>query len=496
MKFALLKSSSFILFLFLVANVLIYGCRKDENYFDGKANIEVTTDTLYFDTLFTSIGSSTKYIKIYNKEQSAVVIDLKIEATGKSFFRMNADGFQGNDLKNIEIRPNDSIYVFVEVTVDPNMPLTDSPFIIEENLVITQGDQKVNVLLAAWGQNANYLSKAGTLGLLSCAKGSLTFDDPKPYVIYGILLIDDCNIIIPKGARIYIHGGIGITDDGTYNDGQIIVLEGGKLTVNGTVDQPVIFEGDRLEPDYKDIPGQWGGIRIYEKSKGNLIENTIIRNSIIGMVVDSGADLTLKNSIIHNSSNAGIIGIHATINAENSLIYDNGSYSVQLIYGGTYDFKYCTIGSFSNQREAVAMNNKKCLDLQNDILCSKFVAVFPARLSMTNCIITGSSSDEISFDDFTGSNTGNDFFFDFKNCVVKVNELLLAANYPNFFDNCKSCYNLKNQDKLFLDQNKSIYTLDTMSVALEKALPISNIMKDLKDQARDGLKPDAGCYEF
>jgi hypothetical protein len=496
MKLTLFGTSSFIVLISTCIVLLIYGCRKDENYFEGKANIEISTDTLYFDTLFTSIGSSTKYIKIYNKEETVIVVDLKIEAPSKSFFRMNADGFQGNNLKNIEIRPNDSIYVFVEVTVDPNKPLTDSPFIIEENLVITQGSQKLNVLFAAWGQNANYLSTAGTLGLLSCEKGSITFNDPKPYVIYGILLIDDCNVIIPRGTRIYVHGGIGFTDNGTYNDGQIIVLDGGKLTVNGTVDLPVIFEGDRLEPDYKEISGQWGGIRIFEKSKGNLMQHTIIRNSIIGMVVDSGAELTLKNSIIHNSSNAGIIGIHSNINIENSLVYNNGSYAIQLIYGGSYDFKYCTIGSFFNQREAIVMNNKKCLDLQNDILCTKFVDVFPARLSMTNCIITGSSSDEISFDDFTGKTTGNDFFFDLKNCVVKVNELLLAANYPNFFDNCKSCYNLKSQDKLFLDQNKNVYTLDTVSVALEKALPISNILKDLKDRARDGAKPDVGCYEF
>jgi len=496
MKLPLPKAPSFIILIAALLVVLIYGCRKDESYFDGKANIEVSTDTLYFDTLFTSIGSSTKIVKIYNKENAAIIIDLKIEASGKSFFRMNADGYQGNDLKKIEIRPNDSIYVFVEVTIDPNKPLTDSPFIIEENLVITQGSQKLNVLFAAWGQNANYLSKAGALGLLSCEKGIITFNDSKPYVIYGILLIDDCNVIIPKGTRIHVHGGIGFSDNGTYNDGQIIVLDGGKLTVNGTVDQPVIFEGDRLEPDYKESPGQWGGIRIFEKSKGNLLQHTIIRNSIIGMVVDSGAELTLKNSIIHNSSNAGIIGVHSTINAENSLIYSSGSYAVQLIYGGSYDFKYCTIGSFFNQREAIFMNNKKCLDLQNDILCSKFVDVFPARLSMTNCIITGSSSDEISFDDFTGRAAGNDFFYDLKNCVVKVNELLLAANYPNFFDNCNSCYNLKSQDRLFLNQTRNIYTLDSMSVALEKALPISSILKDLKDKARDGVKPDVGCYEF
>lgn len=488
-------------FLIWVIPVLCYflfsGCRKDETYFGGEALIYASSDTIYFDTVFTTIGSATKLIKLYNAENEIVKVDINLTKGQSSFFRINVDGFSGNNLKDIEILPKDSIYLFAEVTVDPDQPLSNSPFVIEEDLVISQGGKDRRIVFTAWGQNANYISMANTFGLLTCDNQSLVFSDPKPYVIYGILLIDDCNLVIPKGAMIHVHGALGVTEDRQYyNDGQIIVLENGKLTIEGTYDQPVTIQGDRLEPSYEEEDGQWGGIRIYSGSKGSVINNAIIKNSLIGLFIDSAAELTIKNSIVRNTSYSGIIGYHGKMTAENLLIYNNGGSCFQASFGGEYSFKYTTFGSYINQNEAIAVNNKKCLNLEEDFNCQVLVEVHPLHLSLTNCIIAGGSNDELFFDDFTGDIVANDFVYNLRNCIVRVDELLDAKNFPKFFDNCEGCYNFKLGDKLFANVAEYSYQLDSMSVALKKAIPIPGLGKDLVGNQRDGIMPDAGCYEF
>ena len=491
------QKQAFLWIIPVLCYFIFTGCRKDETYFEGEARLYASSDTIYFDTVFTTIGSATKLIKLYNQENESVKVDVRLDKGDDSFFRINVDGYSGNNLKDIEILPRDSIYVFAEVTVDPDQPLSVSPFVIEEDLIITQGGKEKRIICTAWGQNANYISMANTFGLLTCDNQALVFSDPKPYVIYGILLIDECTLVIPKGAQIHVHGALGVTEDRQYyNDGQIIVLENGKLQIDGTYDEPVIIQGDRLEPAYEELDGQWGGIRIYSGSKGSVINNAVIKNSLVGLFIDSAAELTIKNSIVRNTSYSGIIGYHGALTAENILVYNNGGSCFQGSYGGNYKFTYSTFGSYINQNEAIAVNNKKCLNLDEDLNCQVLVDVNPLQLSLTNCIIAGGSADELFFDDFTGDQVAGDFVYVLKNCIVKVDELLDSDNFPKFFDNCISCYNLKPGDALFVNYTDNDYRLDTSSVALNKGLPVPGIVRDLTGKDRDGINPDPGCYEF
>jgi hypothetical protein len=486
----------FVFPVFIAFGILMSSCQRDYDYFEGNARISASIDTLLFDTVFTSIGSATKLFKIYNDESSPVQIDVTLENKAGSYFRINVDGVKGPEVKNIEILPKDSIYVFAEVTVNPDLPLSVSPFVIEETLIIRQGSQSKKVLLTAWGQNANYISKAGQIGLLSCDRNSLIFEDKKPYVIYGILVIDDCTIVLPAGTRIHVHGGIAYTPerDNVYNDGQIILLSGAKILSNGTFEKPVTIEGDRLEPKYKDVSGQWGGIRLIQ-SRGNLFKNTIIKNSIVGVVADSASQLSMVSSQIYNTASAAIFAFNSEISGENCLIYGFGSHALQLNYGGKYNFSYCTfVSNNSNRKETLSANNKKCLDLNEDITCTSLVDVKPLILNMTNCIISGGDSDEISFLNHTRDRPEN-FVFSFTNTVVRVNDLLMTNRWPNFFDNCKDCLNQKENDKLFLKPKDNDFRLDTMSIAREKALPLYSIKTDITGKPRKA-RPDIGCFEF
>ncbi len=85
------------------------------------------------------------------------------------------------------------------------------------------------------------------------------------------------------------------------------------LKVNGTLNNQVIFEGDRLEHRFNNTPGQWGTIWMRAGSTNNEINYATIKNSIVGILVDSIGSTTtptlhIKNSQIHNSSNYGILG--------------------------------------------------------------------------------------------------------------------------------------------------------------------------------------------
>ena len=280
-----------------------------------------------------------------------------------------------------------------------------------------------------------------------------------------------------------------------FNDGIIFVLPRGRIIANGTLDEPVVFQGDRLEESFQDIPGQWAGIRFGDGSTGNEFNYTTVKNSIIGARVDSAAMLTLNNCKIFNTAGSGIIGIHSTINANNTLVYNNGGNCLQVVYGGNYNFNHCTLASYGVEASALFLSNALCLDL----LCQDFRS-FRLRSNFKNSIVFGSRDDEISLFDRLRMGTGTDpfvFDYDFENCIVRVDELLNdETGYPGFFDNCDPCQNGDGGDPLFFDPNGDDYHLDTLSIAEERAMPLTAWPQDLDGVLRDGGMPDVGCYEY
>jgi hypothetical protein len=260
--------------------------------------------------------------------------------------------------------------------------------------------------------------------------------------------------------------------------------------VEGTQDQPVIFEGDRLEPEFDETPGQWTGVWLQAGTSGHRIEHCIIRNSIIGIRVDSAADLTLKNTQIYNTANSGLIGVHAKIQAENCLFYRNSGYSIQLEYGGEYDFTYCTAASYGVDGEALRLGNALCLDAA----CQTYAAnLLKARF--TNCIFLGGRADQIALFDRIGDGQLMDYRFE--HCLVRVRDLIKPTASPEFIDRCQPCLFIESSDTVFIDPNKDLYRLDTLaSLANRFARPIPGISKDLDGKLRDLSAPDAGCYEI
>lgn len=498
----LMKYLRLIIPAFFISLCILSACRKDESFItEGSAKLTFSTDTLRFDTVFTSIGSATRILKVFNRNNQPIKIS-KISLTNNTniVFNLNIDGVSGKDFKDVEIPANDSIYVFAKVTVNPNAPLSISPFVLAQDLVFETNGNTQKVIMEAWGQNANYIPNRFSKGAFSVLNARdpnrvIDWNDPKPYIIYGVLFIDSCILRIAAGTRVHIHGGISyLPDTSAYRDGIIFVLPRARIEALGTLEKPIIIEGDRLEKEFKDEPDQWAGLIIGSNSVGNVFNYTTIRNSRVGVRVDSAASLSLKNCKIYNTAGSGLVAAHAQVSAENTLFYNNYGNNVQLEFGGEYNLTYCTMASYGSRNPALSANNFRCYE-RSGVSCTKAKA-YPLSMTATNCIVYGSKDDEISFFDATKDIT-TDFNTNFKNCLVRVKDLLKADNTPDFLTNrCKDCINADSKAKVFRKPSDDNYKLDTLSVAEMKALPISNIPKDLEDKIRDLQKPDIGCFEF
>ena len=114
----------FLPLILLIA--FISGCKKDEITTDPSSTVSFSADTILFDTVFTTIGSTTSILKVYNNNDQAISISsIQLEGASGSMYRMNVDGLPGTSFSDIEIEANDSLFIFVEVTVDPgnvNLP--------------------------------------------------------------------------------------------------------------------------------------------------------------------------------------------------------------------------------------------------------------------------------------------------------------------------------------------------------------------------------------
>ena len=487
----------------LLCLIFSYSCSPEFDI-DTSSDVKLTfsKDTLHFDTVFTELGSATRILKVYNNQKKAIKISkVSIENDPNSFFRINVDGISSNEVTDVEIAGKDSLYIFAEVTIDPDQPLSNSPFVIEDYLVFEINGNTQKVLMEAWGQNAIYFpdrfSKAEQTNL-DCGGGNFVITNDKPWVFYGTVVFYNCNVIVEAGSRIHVHGGIvrGFDQDSMsffFNDGRVVMATETTLNINGTLDEPVIISGDRLEDSFEDIPGQWWGLYLFDKSKNHKIEYAEIKNSIVGIVVDSAVDLTIQNSKIYNTANAGLIGVHSEIDATNCLFYNNGGNAVRVLQGGKYNFTYCTLASYGVDASALYMSNVICLDPLTCNPCreNKLEANFK------NSIIFGSRRDEIDLLNLDECDPGRSspLNYSFQNCIVRVDELVDGEKYQDFFDRCDPCQNGDSNSVLFKDPNEGDYHLDTLSIAEGKAMPLI-IDIDLDGVQRDASMPDEGCYEF
>src|SRR6056297_632483 len=274
----------FHLVLLFIITVLIFSCEKEEYYDSSPINLEFSQDTIMFDTVFTTIGTATKYLTIKNPYNKTVKVSSIYLAGGKdSPYRINIDGFSGTKLDNYEIKGKDSLYIFIEVTIDPNN--SDLPLVVNDSIIFAYKSNTQDVNLVSWGQDVNLINGEEN-GII---QGTQYWTNNKPYLIYNSMLVDtNSTLTIAPGTKLHFH-----------KNSRLYVL--GTIIADGTFEEPIIFQGDRPEEDYNDIPCQWDGIWLMAGSNNNFFDFTEIKNAIIGIQVDSLASESDPTLILSNS---------------------------------------------------------------------------------------------------------------------------------------------------------------------------------------------------
>ncbi|MDD4515949.1 hypothetical protein [Massilibacteroides sp.] len=405
-----------IALLLILALPLFYGCSDLEDNYSTNPNHKLTfsVDTLAFDTVFTTIGSTTKKFMVYNKNKEAINIEsILLKGQGNSGFRMNVDGRKGTEFSNIGILPKDSMYVFVEVTVDPQDK--NNPFEIKDSVEFLFNGIKQSILLQAYGQDAKVI-KGGLF-----INEDTTFTSERPYLVYDSIVVSpNVTLQIEAGTNFFMHSNAKINVFGTIN-------------TKGSLESPVTFRGDRLDYllqdklAYDNVPGLWGGFTFHPSSYNNLFEHTIIRNGKNGITclpsTTNQPKITFIASQVSNMTGNLLFAENCHIEAANSE-FTNAEDSLIALSGGKYRFVHCTIANFMGSVKsrtgisAVTLLNKSPMEGKE---------AYPIeKISFENCIIDGSKSQksgEIAIE------TDEDFEYSFLNCLVRQeNDLKNSTN--------------------------------------------------------------------
>lgn len=492
---------SAIIAVILVATVS--SCRKDFTTIPSFGNLEFSRDTVFLDTVFTNIGSATYNLKVYNRSNDPITIpQISLENGTSSNYRLNVDGIPGKQFENIDILANDSIYVFVETTID--FGLVSNP-LYTDRILFDNGNNQQDVDLVTLVQDAHFIypgkdpisMKIDSLtldGQPTSIKGrflndtELTFTNQKPYVIYGYGAVPaNKTLTIEAGAKVYFHANSGL-----------IVDKDATLKVNGTLNEKVTFEGDRLEFAFDRVPGQWGTVWMRAGSKENEVNHLQLKNSVIGFLVDSigtasTPTLKIQNSEIYNSANFGILGRETHIEGSNVVIGNAGQTSFAGTIGGTYNFNYSTFANYwSNSLRtlpAVLVNN--FFTYQNDAGQDVIETRDLHQATFTNCIISGNNNVEFVLDKVDGGA----FNYSVNNCLIQFDDV--NNSYENNaeldFSNANYSSIILNGNPNFKDTSMSEFIIGQESEAINKAMP-NSITEDILGVSRMP-NPDIGAYQ-
>ena len=477
---------------FISVLTFTFSCRKDGIETSTSVLLNFSTDSVLFDTVFTTFGSTTKRLKIYNPSSSPLNISsISVGNGANSQFRINVDGVSGNAHKDVFIGGKDSLFIFAEVTIDPNNVL--SPFVVNDKINFVTNGNTQSITLAAWGQNAHYFvanKSVNGIPLVYLDRDNsntaldVTWANDKPYVIVGgyLTLDGDDKLTIDAGARIHMHNGAGIW-----------VFEDGNINVNGTQAEPVTFQGTRLEYAYQDVSGQWDRIWINNNTNGvdNVFNYAIIKNGFIGIQAEtnpftplapvSANKLRLNNCNIHNNSVAGILTKNYQITDTNSVISNSGQYNMLVQGDGNYQFYHTTFANYwseSTRKTPSILLQNAYTNIDGATVVSNLTAV-----DFYNCIIHGDQ--EIEFD--TEEIDGGTINFSFNNCVLKTSNSTIGVNFNNII--------LNPSTTLFVDKSLYDFHLADGSPAIDAGDNTRNVATDHDGELRSDGLPDLGAFE-
>jgi hypothetical protein len=497
-----MRTIPFLLFIGLL--LALGSCRSDFETVANTGNLTFSRDTIYLDTVFTDIGSSTYRLKVYNRSKNDINIPtIKLGKALNSKYRMTVDGMRGTEGKlftNINLLAKDSLYIFIETTANIS-DANPTDFLYTDQIEFDAGTNLQTVELVTLIQDAVFLYPKrfadGTKETLPIGDqeiegfyldendpingNELLFTNQKPYVIYGYAAVPTGKkAVFESGARVHFHANSGL-----------IVANNASININGStsttheLENEVVFEGDRLEPQFSNVPGQWGTIWLTDGSTNNNINHLTIKNATIGILVQNndGTTLSIKNTQIYDCSNYGILAQTAKIEGENIVINSAGLAGLSCSYGGDYKFTHCTFNNNWNSSSQVAVS------INNYSLGAIPEVKALTQATFNNCIIYGSYPNEMVLN----KKTAAAFEYQFNNCLIKYDSATANPDYQ--FNSDTAHYNsiILNEDPKFLNESQNKCNIDDTSAAFAKGNSDYLIPLDILGNTRT-LPADLGAY--
>ncbi len=455
-----------IFFLSLTAT----SCISDDITESPDARLTFSTDTLSFGTVFTDLGTPTARLVVFNRNKKGVNISSIKFKSPDSNFTLNVDGMSGVEFRDVEIRGNDSIHLFIECFIDPDDAL--EPHRVADQLEFVTNGNLQEVEVEAWGLNVTRLHGVKV-------ESDMRLTAERPYIIFDSLAVE-------KGATLTIDPGTQLL----FHDKAYLTVRG-RLNAIGEVGNMIQMRGDRLDnvlPDvaYDILAGQWQGVRIDAGSFDNRMEYVDMRSSVEGVRIDSCADLsqqklTLVNSWLHNSRSTVLDSRYAKVDAYGCCFSEAGGTVVSLT-GGEHEFVQCTIAN--NYLWTVTGANLSLYHCLPDHFADNSRPLMKANFE--NSIIWGIGS-PINEGDLEGSQ-------------VYLRNVLLKANGTDD-NNFISC--IWNEDPLFYTVREDYYfnyRLKPDSPAIGKGnasfvTPMCEFDMDGLNRLSNGA-PDLGAYVY
>ena len=471
----------YTLLIILVALLGFNACNDEAQYTSSTSNVlSFQTDSIHFDTLFSGMPSPTKSFWVYNhSEQSIKCTNIRLQRGNQTGFRVNVDGVylgkkQGYQASDIEIRKEDSLRVYVEVTSPKNY--LHAPKLVEDQLLFTLESgivQKLN--LQVYSLDAVVLNNLHVLKDTTIASNS-------PIVVNGTIKVDSAaTLTIQAGTTLYFEHGSGID---VY----------GRLVIEGTADKNVTLRGNRLDKMFAYLPydrlsGQWQGVHYYNSSFDNTLTYVDIHGPFDAITIDSTnvarQTLYIEASTIHNCQGYGLHSTHAQWSAVNT-IFSNTLHDCVFVDGGKASLFSCSLCQFYpfDANRGVALH---------------FSATHSPILNLycTNTLITGYNNNEVMR---TLGKSPNDLQFSFISCLLRTPKELTADSIrfkDVIFEHIQDTLvaGSKNFRKVDTDSLKYDFRLSKLSLSLNKAKKDLSPKADRLGNQRDNT-PDIGAYEY
>lgn len=319
------------LFCLLLAalSVATTSCIEDGYDMSPSAQPVFSTDTLSLGEVFTGQPTPTSRFTIRNPHSKIITLSHVALRSGKRTFRLNVDGQAGETFSGVDIRPGDSIYVFVEAT----LPEGGRPELstVEDHLDITTNGVTGTVVIKALGRDVKRLR-----GLLVDSDTRLTAE--YPYQVFdSLVVLPGATLTLEPGTTLHFHDKAYLRVEGT-------------LLSRGETDRPVTMRGDRTGNVVADITfdimaSQWDGVHFAPESRGNRLTHTEVRNTVAGVIADSLSQVDFHNCRLRNSAGWALVSRYADLKLTGTEVAEAASGAVALM-GGTFTANHCTFANY------------------------------------------------------------------------------------------------------------------------------------------------------